>query len=413
MLAVTYDRGAASAAEIATALAAETSLAFLVPAGDYTDWVRPVLAELGEVVDLTGGDEDVQRVRELGPDGIVTFSESMLRETCRLTTALGLPGHSARTVRLLTDKFEQRTRLAEAGVDSVRHHVIDTPADWPAALAAVGLPAIVKPLYGGGSRDTHLVPDAAAALRLARELPGGMVLEEFLQGRPSMPYGDYVSVESLCSPGRITNVAITGKFPQMRPFRELGHIWPADLPAHETTEVTGLVTRALRALGVEFGIAHTEVKLTATGPRIIEVNGRLGGYVNELSRRSCGVDLVRIAGLLALGKDAWSDPVAPARVHFQYWGAGPTDPCELVATHGVKAARRVKGITGYRPLIRTGQRLDGGVMTNQLHLLCGDTEDHVAMFAALDEALAQLTYEFRFDDGELALQAPPRTWRTS
>lgn len=411
MLAIAYERGAASGAEVATALAADTPLAFLLPASDYTDWVRPVLEELGTVVPLTGGDEDIDRVKALSPDGIATFSEAMLRDTSRLTTALGLPGHRPATTHLLTDKLAQRSRLAEAGVDSVRQHVIDTPADWQAATEAVGFPAIVKPLYGGGSRDTYLVPDREAAQRLAGFLPGGMVLEEFIQGRPSLPYGDYVSVESLCSPDAITHVAVTGKFPQMPPFRELGHIWPADLPSDELAGVGELVTRALEALGVDFGVAHTEVKLTEDGPRIIEVNGRLGGYINELSRRAAGLDLVRIGGLLALGEHAWSEPVDPVRVHFQYWGAGPTDPCELVATHGIKAARRVKGITGYRPLIRAGQRLDGGVMTTQMHLLCGDTEDHVAMFAALDEALAHLTYEFRFDDGETALQAPPSTWR--
>jgi hypothetical protein len=410
MLAIAYDRGAASAAEIATALASHTPLAFLVPGGDYIDWVRPVLAELGQVVPLTGGDEDVDRVRELAPDGIVTYSEDMLRDTARLTTALGLPGHSVETIRLLTDKFDQRERLARAGVDSVRHHVIATAADWPAALRAVGLPAIVKPLYGGGSRDTYLVPDEETAMRLAGTLPDGMVLEEFLVGRPSLPYGDFVSVESLCSAGTITHVAVTGKFPMMPPFRELGHIWPAALPPGELAEVTDLVTRALRALEVTSGVTHTEVKLTADGPRIIEVNGRLGGLVNELSRRAAGLDLVRVAGLRALGEDAWAEPVDPVRVFFQYWGAGPTERCQLVKTHGVKAARRVKGITGYRPMIRPGQYLPGGVMTCRMDMVCGDAEDHPAMFAALDEALAHLTYEFSFDNGETVSQAPPRTW---
>jgi hypothetical protein len=45
-----------------------------------------------------------------------------------------------------------------------------------------------------------------------------------------------------------------------------------------------------------------------------------------------------------------------------------------------------------------------------MDMVCGDAEDHPAMFAALDEALANLTYEFRFDNGETVSQAPPRTW---
>ncbi|MFD0531315.1 acetyl-CoA carboxylase biotin carboxylase subunit family protein [Kitasatospora arboriphila] len=131
----------------------------------------------------------------------------------------------------------------------------------------------MKPLYGGGSRDTHLVRDEETLARLAERHPAGMMVEEYLQGRPSLPYGDYVSVESLCAPDRITHVSVSGKFPMAPPFREQGQFWPSALPPQDVAAVADLTTRALRALGVDFGVTHTEVKLTARGPRIIEVNG--------------------------------------------------------------------------------------------------------------------------------------------
>lgn len=413
MLVVAFEQGAASAAEIASALAADTPLAFLIPDSPYTERLRPVLAELGTVVPLTGGDEDVRRLKELRPTGIVTYTEPLLRDTARIAEALDLPGHSVATVGLLTDKIRQRGRLAEAGVDSVRQHVINGPSDWPAAIAAVGLPAVVKPLDGGGSRDTHLIEDEATAHRLSRVLPGGLVLEEYLEGRPSLPYGDFVSVESLCSPERITHVAVTGKLPMLPPFRESGQLWPADLPAAELTEITDLVTRTLRALGVEFGITHTEVKLTPDGPRIIEVNGRLGGLINELYRNAAGMDLVRIAGLRAMGEPAWAEPAVPDRVYFQYWGSAPIRLCQLVDVPGARKVRQVKGISGYRTFVPHGQWITTGVMTCRLDMIWGDTEDHPAMFAALDEALAKVNYEFRFDSGETVTLPPPRTWATS
>lgn len=413
MLVVAFEQGAASAAEIAAALAADTPLAFLVPESPYTQRLRPVLAELGTVVPLTGGDEDVERLRALRPTGIVTYTEPLLRDTARLTTALGLPGHSVATVGLLTDKLRQRGRLAEAGVDSVRQHVVRGPEDWPAAVAAVGLPAVVKPLYGGGSRDTYLVEDEATALRLSGTMTGELVLEEYLRGRPSLPYGDFVSVESLCSPDGVTHVAVTGKLPMLPPFRESGQLWPADLPAGELAAITDLATRTLLALGVDFGITHTEIKLTPDGPRVIEVNGRLGGLINDLYRTSAGLDMVRIGGLQAMGEPVSAKPPVPDRVHFQYWGSAPIRRSQLLGVPGARTVRRVKGISGYRSFVRPGQWITSGVMTCRLDMIWGDTEDHPAMFAALDEALAQVSYEFRFDSGETVTLPPPRPWATS
>jgi hypothetical protein len=413
MLAIAFERGAATAAEITAALAGDTPLAFLIPESAFTQHLRPVLAELGTVVSLTGDDRDIDNVRALRPDGIATFSEAMLPTTARLTTALGLPGHSLDTVERLTNKTRQRERLAAAGVDAVRHHVIECRDDWPAALRAVGLPAVVKPACGGGSRDTYLIEDEATARRLSGRLTERLVLEEFLRGRPSLPYGDYVSVETLCSPERLSHIAVAGKFPMLPPFREMGQFWPADLPPDELAAVTDLVTRTLTALGVEFGITHTEVKLTPDGPRIIEVNGRLGGLVNELSRRAVGLDLVRIGAMMALGEPAWADAVNPVRVYFQYWGSGPTGHCQLVGTKGAKELRRVKGITGHHPYIRPGQWLPGGVMTSLIETVCGEADDHSAMFATLDEAFEKICHEFRFDSGETVTMHPPRPWAES
>lgn len=51
------------------------------------------------------------------------------------------------------------------------------------------------------------------------------VLEEFLHGADSGPFGDYVSVESLVLDGIPHHFALTGKFPLAEPFREVGQFW--------------------------------------------------------------------------------------------------------------------------------------------------------------------------------------------
>ncbi|GAA3828487.1 hypothetical protein GCM10022403_072190 [Streptomyces coacervatus] len=405
-LAVLYDDGAASAGEIGVGLAELGNIVFLVPPTGHAERLRPVLENFGAVVPLTGSvGSDIELARSLAPDAVLTYSERMVRRTAELAQALGLPSHTPEVAATLTDKTRQRQVLRDAGVDKIRTQPLSSPSQWPSAHEAVGLPAIIKPVRGGGSRDTYAVTSAAEAEQLLPRLfPDGAsaeyTVEELLTGVESAPYGDYVSVESVCTPQGVRHLAVTGKFPLLKPFRELGSYWPSHLPEAVLEEITDLTTRALEVLDVRYGIAHTELKLTAEGPRIIEVNGRLSGHLNLMSRRVCGIDMVRLGGLLALG-DTSDIPEFDygGQVHFLFNTMAPMEPCRLEAVHGATEVRRVEGIVGIRPYVRPGTQLAGGVMTTPLDVIWGSCGDHQTMLDALGEALPKLTYVFAHPDG--------------
>jgi hypothetical protein len=415
-LAVVYERGAVSTPDLA-ALGDLATIAFLVPESAYTTRLRPVLDQLGPVVTLTGDTAaDLARVRRLAPAGITTFSDAMLRVTARLAAGLGLPFHDVGTTLLLTDKSRQRGRLRDAGVDSVRCLPVTAPDEWWRGLAEVGLPAVVKPAFGGGSRDTHLVRDHSTAGRLFGELVEGrpgpveLVVEEYLPGRDLLPFGDYVGVETLCLDGVIRHFAVTGKFPLVPPFREPGQFWPVPIGAGERAEVMALATAALRALGVRDGFTHTEIKLGPAGPRIIEVNGRLAGNLQQFALLECGVDLVRIGAQVALGQPVRLEPLRHSGFFFQYSVMGPTEPGRLEAVHGIRELRGTEGVAGYRSLVRPGDHLPGGVVTAPLDLLWGRAADSAGMFDVLDRALAPLRFEFSLDGGGRSTLTPQRPW---
>jgi biotin carboxylase len=417
-LLVAYDRGAASAAEIATGLGSLGPVVFAVADSEHTRRVGSVLAALGRVVPLSGDvQRDITRLREFAPAAVLTFSESMLPTVAALADAFGLPFHSPETTALLTDKTRQRERLRERGVEDVRGRTVSSLDEWPQARDFVGLPAVIKPVHGEGSRHTYAVWDEATATAvLASILPvvpeSTVLVEELLQGRPDTPFGDYVSVESLCGPRGISHLAVTGKFPLAPPFRETGRFWPAAVSPEEREQITDLVTRALRALDVGIGLTHTEVKLTADGPRIIEVNGRLGGHIHGLARQVSGTDLIHLAGLLALGQDP-DPPVGldrPETVFFQHNTLAPVEPCSLVSGYGAADVRRMTGIDGFRAYARPGDVFEGSVMTRHIDLLWGRCRDHDDMRGILGEALRRLSYEFRFADGVRSVSAAELQW---
>ncbi|MEU1818472.1 ATP-grasp domain-containing protein [Streptomyces roseifaciens] len=418
-IAVVYDKGAVAPAQFAAGLSGLGELLFLLPDSAHNEEMRPLLEQVGRTLRLTGDTEtDIAAVRAENPAAVLTFAESQLATTSALTSALGLPGHSPETTLMLIDKARQRARLAETGVDRVRSIALTSADEWPRVAAEVGLPAIVKPLRGEGSRGVFVVADPEEVERLVAEVfvtadatGTTVVAEELLQGRTDLDFGDYVSVESLCGPQGITHLAVTGKLPLAPPFRETGYFWPPALPDGLEDEIRTLTGDALRALGVTNGLTHTEVKLTPDGPRIIEVNGRIGGHIHQLGQESSGVDLARVAALLALGEQVRLPALRPGRVHFVFIGLAPVEPARLVAVHGEDDVRALDGIAGYRGFTRIGEELPGGVNTQILYLVWGSGADHAEMAALYDKTLSALAYDFAFADGTTRRVTPAELLR--
>lgn len=325
VLVVVYSEGAATPIELA-ADAEGYELVFAAPVGRTREGLREVLEAVGEVVDMTDEEAGIAALKAREPVGIVSFADPDLPLTARLARRLGLRYHSDDVVRGATDKFVQRQRLRDAGLRVPRYRVIDRPEQVVAALAEVGAPAVLKPTRGAGSRHVYRVDGAQEALRhatnaFAHDEAEQFMLEEMLIGCPDIAgpgLGDYVSCELLLWRGEVAFQVVNGRLPLVEPFRERGFLIPARLSEADAAEVCRVSAAACEALGLCDGWVDVELKLTADGPVVIEVNGRLGGYVAALLYRSFGVEAVRLAFEVAVGRR----PVVPAReptaVAFSY-----------------------------------------------------------------------------------------------
>lgn len=383
---------------------------FVAGAGTLDEANQADFRAYGELIecDPAAIGDTLTRLRRLRPAAITTFSEGTLRMTSRLAAGLDLPFHDRATTAALTDKHLQRRRLAESGVDPVRS-VRVTSRDAAIAALRGAAPAVVKPATGQSSRDTYLV-------ETPEQLPAGVVpspqqpflVEEYLRGRPEKEFGDYVSVEAVVSDGTAHLIGVTGKFPLLPPFREHGQFVPTHLPDAEAAAVAELAGRAAKALGVRSGLLHTEVKLTAEGPRIIEVNGRVGGFLGELYHRAAGVDLFELGIRVACGASVTVTPIRPQRVTFHYFNLPPIAGGVLREVIGVHEVRRQPGIDDYQVRFRDGQQIEASVMTQLLDLLRGSAPDHAAMLELLDTCLAQLSFRIEQPAGTVRCWRPVR-----
>jgi biotin carboxylase len=399
VLALVHAEGLASPLLLAeSADTAGCDLVWVIDTSELTsNWMPRLLRKLGTVVDIAGmsKDEAADALRPCEPDGVISYADPLIPVASALAGRLGLDYHDAETSRRLTDKLTQRQALLDGGLPVPRFRRVPphrTPDEVDALVAGIDFPIVLKPRRGAGGRDTVLARDAAelAALLAVHAAPDGapdggteasMVIEEYLVGAvpsPSALFADYVSVESLVCDGRVSHVAVTGRFPLAEPFRESGFVIPSDLGPADIEAVLDVAVRAVSALGVRIGFLHTEIKLTADGPRIIEVNGRLGGGVSEMMTQAAGIDLVAVSQRVALGERIVFDDLIPtARAGYLLYRQPPQWARQVVEVEGLDRLGAYPGVDFVFLNKKPGEDVDWRMGSHQfVFSVIGAADDH-------------------------------------
>lgn len=328
------------------------------------------LGRLGDVVEISGlAPREIAGVLPRRLDGLLATNDADLVLAAEIARELGLATLDPATVHRLTDKSAQREALRAAGLPVPGIVALRSDADAAAIVAATGqirFPAVLKPARGSGSRATRFV-DSAAEVSDLFEARRGRPVEEFVVeeripdgwGPDESAWADYVSVESFVCAGRIEHFGITGRTPLTEGLRETGSIMPAELPSGLDQELIGLAEDAIRALGVQYGVTHTEVKLSPLGPRVIEVNGRLGGgSIRWLAERVTGTSLLAAAARVNLGLPPQVEGASFEGVGFSFYFQPPLEAREVRAIDGLAQASALPGVEEVIVLHPVGDRLD-------------------------------------------------------
>jgi biotin carboxylase len=306
--------GSLTPTEIAVAADPSLPVCFLVNAAPEA---RPEMARLGEVAealaptvraDFSDVQACVDAARSYGCRWATTFADQLCSLACTLNDALG--GRPC-SEPLWGRKDLQRQLLRQAGISSVRS---TRPASAEALLDFArdhGLPIVVKPVNGRSSRDVRILRSAEdcdgltrSRSALAQMFSGLLFVEEFIGGQPPpAPYlADYVSAEVFRVGEDISLSFVTDRLRPASGGRETGLILPTRLPDYDRAAVLDTARDALEVLKVSDGAFHVEIKPLRPRPEIIEVNGRLGGFVARLVRYGTSADVGKAALAAAMGR---------------------------------------------------------------------------------------------------------------
>jgi biotin carboxylase len=359
LLAIVYGENSAAAMSLSEAAAPLCDIAWVIDTSEMADTkLLRLVRKLGQIVDVAGlsDEEAVDAVRTVQPDGIVAYADAHIARASALGEALGLEYFDRTVAGRLLDKVAQRQALAEAGLPVPR--CLEVPPDpslgeVEALAADVHFPVVLKPRHGAASRDTHLAADVTELESLLAKLPTAgpgqdMVIEEYMAAAPVAPsdyFGDYVSVESVVSHGQISHLAVTGRLPSAKPFRETGLIIPTDYDSSLVRSILGVATDAITAIGIRTGCLHTEIKVTDRGLRVIEVNGRIGGFVAPVLALATGVDFVALSQQVALGQHVVFEDLLPSdHVGYVIVGQPPQWAHRVVSVTGLERVAAQPGV---------------------------------------------------------------------
>ncbi|XP_053548329.1 carnosine synthase 1 isoform X2 [Bombina bombina] len=105
--------------------------------------------------------------------------------------------------------------------------------------------------------------------------------------------------------GRLLAAYVSDNGPTILPgFTETAAALPSRLGAERRCQLVTAAARSCQALGLFPGVFNVELKLTECGPRLLEINPRMGGfYLRDWIRRVYGTDLVMVALALFCGID--------------------------------------------------------------------------------------------------------------
>ncbi|MBD1539307.1 ATP-grasp domain-containing protein [Arthrobacter sp. S13_S34] len=295
-----------------------------------------------------------------GPVAVMTWDETFVALVADVADLHDLPCMSPQAVANCRDKYATRSLLNAAGISPVHASLVSSEEEAVHEVrSSGGYPVILKPRSLAASVGVVLANDEAQLREAYRHsessaYPGlgrqpGTLIEQFLDG-------DEISVDCIVFQGNVSCANVARKRLGPAPhFEEIGHLVCPWTNEEWFAEVEHMLQNVHTALGVSSGITHAEIRLTGKGPRLVELNCRLGGdLIPFLGYLAHGTDLVTAAKEIAFGRqpDRHLNGTEFAEVSFIY----PDEDC-VIKNVDAAAARAVPGIHSVHVLAEAGQVL--------------------------------------------------------
>ena len=231
-----------------------------------------------------------------------------------ISVALGLPANSIDSVRAASNKQTMRTLLQKEGLPCPHFVVVGFDEKPEDVVQQVTFPCVLKPLTLSGSCGVIRADDQEsfqkAFIRIGSLLKTFARPEHDVAGRQILIEdfipGIEVALEGLLTKNTLHPLALFDKpDPLDGPyFEETIYVTPSRLPSDTQTRIVASLEKAARAIGLQEGPVHGELRINDQDIWVIEVAARsIGGKCSRMLEFGTGRSLEELILLHALGQE--------------------------------------------------------------------------------------------------------------
>lgn len=250
-------------------------------------------------------------------NAVVTVYENYVLATAWIAEHLGVPGLPINAAEACTDKFLMRNLFAKSSHKiSPDFEIIESIDDIVAFAESHDFPIILKPanlakslLVTKNNTISELKANYQKAVEAIDEIydtyaphrQPKLIAEEFMEG-PIHSVDAFIDSDG--QPHVLEQVVDyqTGYDIGYDDNFHYSRILPSRLSEAEIRAIREVASIGCRALGMKNSPAHVEIIRTKSGPMIVEIGARNGGYRERMHRLANDIDIPGIALDLALGK---------------------------------------------------------------------------------------------------------------
>lgn len=332
----------------------------------YAD--APSIAEdfVADIVHTGDFDATVAAVAAHAPVAVMAGGEIGVEFTDQLAEALGLLTNGTATSAARRDKYLMVETVRAAGLraaEQIRATDEETLRAWHTKH---GGRVVVKPLSSAGGDGVSFCDDPEESVAAFRRLVGsrnifsatntGVVAQEYLGGPEYM-------VNTVSRDGRhyVTDVWRTTRVQANGMIDLADALCLVDSGSEVVRALSRYAFGVLDAVGIRHGAAHVEIRLTPSGPCLVEVGARLpGGGIAVQAARAIGESQMDLAISAYLEPERFLAKVGTEYQVSRFCAiVGMVSPVEgvLRAYRGLDEIRALEGFDSLTCLVAPGERI--------------------------------------------------------
>lgn len=322
------------------------------------------IADTPIVNDIKNIDELCVIAKKYSIDGVMTHAVEIPHIVSRVSERMNLPGLSSAIADRATNKLSRIKCFKNNKIPSPLFEHASSKEEAYQKVKNMKFPIVIKPIDNAGSRGVSKIEKIDDihkgfndAILFSNEKT--VLIEEFL-------IGPEISTESIILNGKIIttgfadrNYTIKERFkPHMI---ENGHTIPSILSNDKQKKIIQVAEDAIRAIGINFGVAKGDLILDNDKPKVLEMAARTSGgrFASDMVPLSSGVNIIPALIQMSLGLDVNMEFL---RVKYEKAVSQRfffPSPGKIINIKNIDCARSLSGV--YEIFLRNDIKIGGNI----------------------------------------------------